>query len=131
MERAIEPGRGGFRRPIQLSTWIRDELADGRETYAQQLYGGYSAAVRAIPFARGRKGTRKPISYHGFLSYLYALRQLGLIEYVMSNGDVYEEEAMDKGGNPAPHLAKRRYFRADISRLGDAAWENIWLAYSK
>lgn len=125
----VAPSRGGFRRPIQLSLWIRDQLAGGRETYAGELYGDYSAAVRTIPLARGRRGIRKPISYHGFLCYLYAMRELGLIEYVMTNDEVYEEEAQDKGGNPAPYLAKRRYFKANMSNIGDSAWANIWQAY--
>jgi len=124
--------KGGFRRPVKLSTWIRDKLAGGATYHAYGLYGDYVNEVGSIPLSRNR-GKRHVIGYRGFVSsYLYVLRQLGLIEYVTDEqGNVLEEEALDKGGNPAPYLAKRRYFRAVASRLSDPAWENIWEAYRR
>ncbi len=111
------PGR------LQLSLFIRDYLADGKESWAHAIYGAYALAVLETPLHRGR-GRRKVISYHGFLNYMYMLRKLGLIEYVLEDGEIKTDEALDKGGNPAP-LAKRQYIRAVMDRLGDPAWHNL------
>lgn len=136
----VSRGRGGFQKPIQLSLFIRDELADGRETWAQQLYGDYTDAVEKIPLkvrqVRGKPGRprigakRQVISYEGFRNYLYVMRRLGLIEYVTTpTGEILTEQALNKGGQPAPYLAERRYFRANPSELDNPAWSNIWEAY--
>ena len=121
---------GGFRRPVQLSTWIRDQLADGRETHAYALYGDYVTLMKELPLAR-KRGRRSLIKPESFRNYLYILRRLGLIQYVIdpSTGKPREEMALDKGGNPAPQMAMRLYIRANMARIGDPAWEQIWDAY--
>ena len=126
---ARDPSRGGFRRPVQLSLWIRDHLSDGQETWAYRLYGDYSNEMRAIPLSR-KRGLRKVMKYESFLHYLYILRRLGLIEYVTTaGGEIYQETAEDKGGTERDYLAPRNYFRAVLSRIGDSAWNQIWDAY--
>ena len=114
-------GKGGFRRPIQLSTWLRDRLSDGRMVHALEVWGDYKASALAIPLVRG--GKRKPISYQGFRTYLYVLRRLGLIEYLRTpEGEILTGEAADKGGNPAPQLARRRYFTIVLGKASSPAW---------
>ena len=135
---AVTRQRGGFKKPVQLSLYIRDQLADGRETWAQQLYGDYVTAaqstrlkVRQRLIGRPRIGAKRQIiSYEGFRSYLYVMRRLGLVEYVTTpTGEIQTEPAEGKGGQPAPYLAERRYFRANPGELGNPAWANIWEAY--
>ena len=122
---------GGFRKPVRLGLWIRDQLADGRETHGYELFSDYAALMSSIPLAR-KKGKRKIMSYNGFLHYLYLARRLGLIRNVIDDtGRVKEGPALDKGGNPAPHLAPRRFIQAVPGRLGDPAWENLWGAYQE
>jgi len=112
------PGR------IQLSTFIRDSLADGQESWAYEIYNAYRDAVQAVPLHRGR-GKRKVISYHGFLNYMWMLRRLGLIIYLRDPvGEIDTEPAVDKSGAPAPHLAPKHFIQADVSKIGDPAWQN-------
>ena len=123
--------RGGFVKPIQLSIFIRDQLTGGVETWGYDLYKMYKEAAQAIPTARKTK--RKVISYNGFQHYLYVLRRLGLIEYVLTpEGEILSDTAHEKGGPDAalaPQLAPTRFFRAIPDRLNDPAWGNIWEAY--
>jgi len=72
------------------------------------------------PFSEiiSKRPKRKVCSYHSFLTYLYMLRRLGLIEYVMEDSEIAGDEPLDKGGNPAPHLAKTHKFR-----MGPADWK--------
>lgn len=130
--------RGGFNKPIQLSLWIRDTLADGRQTWANELYSEYSAAVKAQPFSsrrgRARAGTsRKVISYEGFRTYIYLLHRMGLIEYIsVPPGETIAQYKRRKGAAASaanPDLLRRNFFRAVADRLGDAAWSNVWQAY--
>lgn len=82
------PSRGGFRRPFKLGEFIRDELVTGRITWASELYGEYKVKMESIPLSgRNKNKTRKVISITGFFVYLYALRRLGLIEYVDQTGN--------------------------------------------
>jgi len=134
---AIERARGGFVKPIQLSLYIRDQLAAGAEFWGNELYSMYKEAIqkayRAIDEARPpkrRKGKRKIISYAGFRIYLYVLRRLGLIEYILEDGEIKGDVPLLKDGiTDAPFLSKTHYFRAVISRINDPAWQNIWQAY--
>ena len=130
---------GGFIKPIQLSLFIRDALADGRETWGYNLHQAYVTAARAIPTARG--GKRRVINYNGFQHYLYVLRRLGLIEYVTDEkGNLKTETPTNKRGDwatddgtqtGAPYIAEVIFFRAVLSRINDPAWANIWAAYEK
>jgi len=109
---------------IQLSPFIRDYLADGQESWSYEIYGAYKTAAQAEPLHRGR-GKRKVISYHGFLNYMWMFRKLGLITYLQDpTGKIDTEEAKDKSGAPAPHLAPKHFIRAEMSRIGDPAWQN-------
>lgn len=111
------PGR------IQLSTFIRDYLADGEESWAHEIHQAYKEAVLATPLHRG--GKRKVISYHGFLNYMWVLRKLGLIEYLRdAAGNIDIEEARDRLGAPAPQLNPRHFIQANINRINDPAWQN-------
>lgn len=117
---------GGFAKPIQLSLFIRDFLADGRETWAQNLYAAYKQAVQAIPSKKKAAGKRRVISYAGFRTYLYKARKIGLIEYVtLPDGSLKTDTAVDKAGNFAPYLAKAIFFQAVLSRINDPAWSNL------
>ena len=89
---------------------------------------------RTIPFSdiKPKRGKRKVCSYHSFLTYLYMLRSLGLIEYVMEDGEIAGDEPLDKGGNPAPQLSKTHKFH--ISEIGNpteipGAWSDFQKAY--
>lgn len=109
---------------IQLSTFVRDFLSNGEESWAHEIYMAYKRAAEGVPLQRG-KGKRKVISYHGFLDYMYMLRKLGLIEYLMTaTGEVDTEEATGGGGVSAPYLAPKRFIKAVISRINDPAWQN-------
>lgn len=130
---------GGFAQPIQLSLFIRDFLADGRETWAFNLYRAYKEAVERTPLSKKKPRRRKRpdgtyavtsgrhcIKYEGFRTYLYKARKLGLIEYVtLPDGSLRKETAVDKAGNYAPHLVEAIFFRAVPGRLGDSAWSNL------
>ena len=130
---------GGYAQPFQLSLFIRDYLADGRETWAFDLYRAYRELVDATPYSKKKQRSRKRadgttylksgrrcISYAGFRSYIYMARKAGLIEYVLNpDGTVKEEDAVDKAGNYAPHLAKTKFFRAVLSRINDSGWSNL------
>lgn len=105
------PGR------IQLSLFIRDFLADGEESWANEIYTAYKKAVEALPRHRGR-GKRKVISYHNFLNYMYMLRKLGLIDYLRTDGEI-DTEVSSK-----PYLAPKHFIQADMSRIGDPTWNN-------
>lgn len=122
--------RGGFRKPIQLSLFIRDYLLTQGDTWGFNLYAAYKQAAQAIPRSR-KKGKRHVITYPNFITYLYVLRRLGLIEYTIdpSTGKIKEDTAVDKAGNYAPYLSKTHYFHIVAGRSGDSAWSNIWLAY--
>lgn len=112
------PGR------LQLSLFIRDYLANGEESWAYEIYREYKKAAQAIPMHRG-KGKRKVISSDGFRDYMYMLRRLGLIEYLRTTtGEIDTDEAVDKSGAPAPHLAPKHFIRANMSRINDPAWHN-------
>ena len=120
---------GGFMKPVQWGPWIRDELVGGRETWGYQLYGEYKAYVLSFPL-RGNKGKRRVGSYRSFTTYLYVLRELGLIENVREeDGEIKKQEAMGKDGNPTPDLSPRYFFRAVMSKIGDIAWGDPWFAY--
>jgi len=121
----MEPRIGGWSLGrLQLSVFIQGYLANGQKSWAYEIYGAYRTAAEGIPLHRG-KGKRKVISYHGFLNYMYMLRKLGLIEYLRdAAGEIDSEEAVDKSGAPAPHLAPKHFIRADMSRIGDPAWQN-------
>lgn len=120
---------GGHRRPILLSSWLYNQLSGGAEFKGQKLYAEYKKAMWSFPLVR-KRGKRKVVSYNGFMHYVYILRRLGLIEYMRdAAGNIIEEEAKDKGGSPAPQLARVRYFRAVPDKLGDPAWEGIREAY--
>lgn len=112
------PGR------IQLSTFIRDYLADGQESWAYEIYLAYKKAVEAMPKRRGR-GKRKVISPGGFRNYMWMLRKLGLIIYLRDRaGKIDTEPAVDKSGALAPHLVPKHFIQADMSRIADPAWHN-------
>ena len=122
----IQPRRIGGWYPgrIQLTTFIRDFLSSGEESWAHEIYMAYKRAAEGTPLRRGKR-RRKTISYHGFLNYMYMLRKLGLIEYLLTTtGEVDTEEARDKSGAPAPHLAPRRFIRAVMGKINDPAWQN-------
>jgi len=121
----FQKGAGGWPKDrLQLSTFIQSYLAAGEESHAYEIYEAYKEAAQAIPLRRG-KGKRKVISYHGFLNYMWKLRRLGLIEYLRDKaGEIDTEEAVDKSGAPAPHLAPKHFIRADMSRIDDIGWQN-------
>jgi hypothetical protein len=130
---------GGYAQPIQLSIFIRDYLADGRETWGFDVYRAYREAVDATPYSGRKLHKRKRadgstytksgrgcISYSGFRSYLFYARKAGLIEYVTNpDGTIKEEPAVDKAGNFAPHLAPTKFLRAVPSRINDPGWSNL------
>jgi len=130
---------GGYAQPFQLSLFIRDYLADGRETWAFDLYRAYRELVDSTPYSKKKQRSRKRpdgsvylksgrhcISYAGFRSKLYMARKAGLIEYVLNaDGTVKEEPAVDTAGNYAPHLAKTRFLRIVPGREGDPGWSNL------
>ena len=119
---------GGFMKPVQWGLWIRDTLADGHQTWGYQLYSDYANHSRSFPI-RGR-GKRRVASYRTFTTYLYVLRELGLIEYIRDEtGEILKEEAHGKDGNPTPDLAPRHYFRAVMNRINEQAWGDPWFAY--
>lgn len=119
---------GGFMKPVQWGPWIRDELSDGHQTWGYELYSAYAAHVRTFPTRN--KGKRRVASYRSFTTYLYVLRELGLVEYVREDdGEIKKEEASGKDGLPAPDLAPRHYFQVVMNRIGDQAWGDPWFAY--
>lgn len=121
---AQQPSIGGWTPGrIQLSTFIRDFLATGQESWAHEIHQAYKKAVLATPRHRG--GKRRVISYGSFLNYMYILRKLGLIEYLRdAAGEIDSEEARDRLGAPAPHLAPRHFIQANMSKINDPAWQN-------
>jgi hypothetical protein len=122
------PHTGGFLKPVQWGPWIRDTLSDGHQTYGYELYSQYKAYSQSFPTRRGTK--RRVASYRTFTTYLYVLRELKLIEYVLDKDqNILTSEATGKDGLPAPDLAPRHYFRAVPVRLGDQAWGDPWFAY--
>lgn len=99
------------------------------ESWSQDIYGAYVAAVSIIPRQRG-KARRTHINYQGFLTYAYMLRRLGLIEYI-PGADTLEVpgEAIKTDVPYNPNLiSKRHYVRLVPDRLGDPAWNNPRLA---
>jgi len=132
--------RGGYKEnpDIQLGPWIRDHLT--APTYAGQLYGDYKAAVLAEPLhikqkasGRPRKGgKRRVISLHGFMTYLYICRRLGLIRYT---GDTEVADmplgvaAIEPGGQTITQPARALYFEMVPGQRGSIAWNNLWQAY--
>ncbi len=122
----LNKGRGGFLKPISLGLFIQEQLAMGSRS-GYTLYADYKAAAQATPRARG--GKRHVINYNGFMHYLYLARRLGLVDYETNpDGSILEEEAHDKGGNPAPQLAPSRFFRITGPGRSDSAWSNLWAA---
>lgn len=122
----LNKGRGGFLKPISLGLFIQEQLAMGSRS-GSVLYADYKAAAQAFPRARG--GKRHIINYNGFMHYLYLARRLGLVDYETNpDGSILEEEAHDKGGNPAPQLAPSRFFRITGPGRSDSAWQNLWAA---
>lgn len=138
---------GGFARPIQVSLFIRDYLADGTETWAFNLYKAYKEEVQAqrrnidtgrmeyvYPYKRKnlQNVRRKVCSYGSFRTYLYKARQLGLIEYVDPGS--HDTQPMTKGGEYAQradesfYLERLLYFRAVLDHLNDSAWQNLQAA---
>jgi hypothetical protein len=124
VQRRLPKVGGWFPGRVQLSLFIRDYLSDGQESWSYEIHQAYKKAIEAIPRHRGQS-KRKVISYHGFLNYMYMLRQLGLIEYLRTTtGEIDTEEAKDKGGGPAPHLAPKHFIQANMGRINDPAWQN-------
>lgn len=122
----LNKGRGGFLKPISLGLFIQEQLAMGSRS-GYTLYADYKATAQAFPRARG--GKRHVINYNGFMHYLYLARRLGLVDYETNpDGSILEEEAHDKGGNPAPQLAPSRFFRITGQGRSDSAWQNLWAA---
>lgn len=121
----VQPTIGGWSSGrLQLSTFIRDYLSGGQESWAHEIHQAYKKEITALPKQRG-KGKRKVISYSGLLNYMWMLRKLGLIEYQRTpEGEIDTEEATDKSGAPAPHLAPRHFIRANMGRINDPAWNN-------
>lgn len=113
----------------QLGPFIRDALLGGRVTWASQLHGEYKNAVEGVPLRKGG-GRRKVISYEGFRRYLHAMRQLGLVEYVIdaATGEIEGSEPVDVAGNPLTQLQQRNYFRMVPGQDKNPAWQNIWSA---
>ncbi len=126
----VGPRRGGFRRPIQLSLFIRDAMSNGRQTHAFEIYKEYKEAVRAIPPRKKGCAKRRCISYHGFLDYMFILRKLGLIEYVKTpGGRIVHEVATTKGGDEeAAYLAKTNIIQIVSGQESNPAWQNPWQA---
>lgn len=119
---------GGFLKPVQWGPWIHDTLSDGRQTHGYELYSEYKAYSQSFPTRRGTK--RRVGSYRTFSTYLYVLRELGLIEYVRDkDNNILTSQAMGKDGQPAPDIAPRHYFRATPGKLNDSAWGNPWFSY--
>jgi len=130
---------GGFNKPVQWGPWIRDELSQGQQTWGYSLYSAYARFVRSFPLRRG--GLRRVASYQSWTTYLYILRTLNLIEYVLDeNGDIKTEESVGKDGLPvrtdgkaslhgAPGLAPRYYFQAVMANIASPAWGDPWRAF--
>ena len=121
----FQPGAGGWPEGrLQLSTFIQNYLSSGEESWAYDIYRTYKKAAQDIPLRRGKRA-RRVISYHGFLNYMWMLRRLGLITYLRDReGEIDTEEAVDKSGAPAPHLAPKHFIRADMGKINDPAWGN-------
>lgn len=125
------PRRGGFRRPLSLSLFIRDYLSDGKVSWASDIHRAYKEAAEAIPLSRG-KGKRKVCSVQTVLTYLSVLRRLGLVEYVTdAQGNIAQGTPQPKAGgsgSPAGTLAPTNYLQAVPGGLNDPGWQNIWEA---
>lgn len=123
--------RGGFRRPIKFGPFIRDFLSVNPETWAYEVYRAYKEALEAIPLSR-KRGKRRVPSYHSFSKYLWILRQLGLIEYVMTpEGEIKMESSLDHAGVETEWTGQHPLliFRAVAGELGNLNWEYPWQAY--
>lgn len=119
MTQKRQPSIGGwYPGRLQLSTFIRDFLANGEESWANEIYSAYKAAAEAIPKRRSKE-PRKVISYHNFLTYTHMLRKLGLIEYLTTDGTNIDTEPSSK-----PYLAPKHFIRAVPGRLQDPDWQN-------
>lgn len=119
---------GGFVKPVQWGPWISDTLSDGHQTWGYELFSAYAKYVRSFPLRNNNR--RHVASYRTFTTYLYVLRELGLIEYVRDpDGAILTAEAHGKDGLPTPDLSRRHYFRAVLNRINDQAWGDPWYAY--
>lgn len=177
------PSRGGFRRPFQLSLFVRDYLQTNGPTSGHDLFIAYKTAITTIPLAafgrhvmqglrtkeikevrksyrksghpilRGQKvpvdeakmlrqyqlylqshpksPKRRCINYNGFLHYIYLMRQLNLVDYVMltpTTPKTKKAHQKSNPGTPAPGIKPARLFQLVTTNLGSSAWDNVWQA---
>lgn len=122
------PGR------LQLSTFIRDSLAQVEATWGYSIYSAYRKAMKEEPTRKGKK-KRRAISFASFSNYMYLLRRLGLIEYVLDDDGEIVTEDPERGNVPGELWvddedagikggAKRQLIRIVPGKVGDPAWIN-------
>lgn len=119
---AVEPTRGGFRKPISTREFIFDYLAKNGEAYIAEMHRAYKSELRAIANAnaelppyggRGRRPTRpRPRKYvypryHSFQMQVWQLAQEGLIK--LARIEPTEGQHQQFRGFSA--MPERHYFR--------------------